>query len=118
MERHPGFDRVLAVWNGDDVSALDELVTADYRGHIGSRTRDLAGLGADIASYRAAVPGVVLGVEQQLVCGQDVATRLTAAVPTSKESGERTLAGLNMSRWHEGRPAEEWAVWESLEQQP
>ena len=103
------FARLVAIWNGDlGIDELDQLVTATYRGHIGSRSRDLAQLKLDIAAYRENAPGVRFTPEHQFGQGVYLATRLTA------HAGGRTITGLNMSRWQDDLLAEEWAVWESF----
>lgn len=114
-DRHPGFDRLLAVWNGEtDVSTLDALVTTGYRGHIGSRGRDLTRVKVDIAAYRRAVPAVTFRIEHQFRDADYLATRLTAHAKDAASGTRLTACGLNISRWEGGLLAEEWAVWESL----
>jgi hypothetical protein len=51
--------------SSEDVSRIDDVVTADYIGYIGSRDRDLARLKLDIAAYRRASPGVTFTVEHR-----------------------------------------------------
>jgi hypothetical protein len=107
--RRDAFGRLLAVWNGDaDLTELDLLITASYRGHLGSRERDADQLKDDIAAYRRRVPGVRFTAEHQFGEGDYLATRLTAS------AGSRTIAGLNVSRWEDDLLAEEWAIWETF----
>jgi hypothetical protein len=103
------FARYLAVWNGDeDFTELDSLLSPTFRGHLGSRTRDARQLKDDIVAYRDGAPGVRFRVEHQFGDHDWLATRLTA-----KADG-RTISGLNISRWEDGRLVEEWAVWETF----
>ena len=114
-DRHPEFDHLLAVWNGSaDVDDLDLLVTADYVGYIGSRRRDLSRLKADIQAYRDNARDVAFCVEEQFQSGDQLATRLTARARRDGEA-DKTIRGLNISRWRNGLLAEEWALWESFE---
>jgi SnoaL-like polyketide cyclase len=116
-ERGETFSRLLAVWNGEvDLDALESLVTPAYRGHLGSRDRDLAGLKRDIAAYRDRVPGVHFRVEHQFGEGNHLASRLTAHAPSVRAGEPATVCGLNISRWEGGLLAEEWAVWEAFGQ--
>ena len=109
----PPWDRLLAIWNGEaDLDDLDDLVTAEYVGHIGSRARDVERLKQDIVAYRAQALAVVFRIQHQFRDGEFVATRLTARV---SGPDERTIAGLNISRWKGERLAEEWAVWERFD---
>jgi hypothetical protein len=110
MSRRDMFAHLLAVWNGDAaLDDIDSLVTASYRGHLGSRERDLVALKEDIAAYRQRVLGVRFKVEHQFGDGDYLATRLTAV------AGGQTIAGVNISRWEHDLLAEEWAVWETFD---
>jgi hypothetical protein len=84
-------------------------VTPGYRGHLGSRERDVAQLKQDIAAYRRRLPDVRFVVEHQFDDGEYLASRLSAT------AGGKTITGLNMSRWPDGLLAEEWAVWETFD---
>lgn len=76
--------------------------------------RDLARLKDDIRAYRAAAPGTVFRVEHQFGDGSgNLATRLSAQTDDAGASRRPVVAGLNISRWDDGRLAEEWAVWEA-----
>jgi hypothetical protein len=108
------FEGVRAVWSGEaDVDDLDPLVTPNYRGHLGSRDRDLAQLKQDIVAYRATAPNVEFRLEHQFGEGDCVATRWTASRNVGTEAQE-SICGINISRWENGLLAEEWAVWESF----
>jgi len=110
------FARLLDVWNGEAaLDELDALVSASYRGHLGSRERDLARLKQDIAEYRERVPGVRFSVEHQFGQDEDLATRLTAHAPAGEAGTPTAISGLNISRWDNGLLAEEWAVWEAFD---
>ena len=113
-ELNDGFNRLLAVWNGDaDIDTLDGLLAPAYRGRVGSRDRELRELKKDILAYRTAEPKARFRIEHQFSDGDTVATRLIAhrslegAVP-------ETIHGMNISRWENGRLVEEWAAWESF----
>ena len=114
-DHRAGFDRLLAVWAGRaELGTLDALVAPGYRGHIGSRDRDLARLKADVVAYRHAAPGVVFRIEHQFGDGDYIASRLTAFSRDAVTGAPMTACGLNISRWEGEALAEEWAVWEPL----
>ena len=113
--REQSADRYLAVWQGEaPLDEVDNLLLADYVGHIGSRRRDRSQLKLDIEAYRAAVPGVRFHVEHRFDEGAYVATRLTATAVRISDGVTLVAAGLNVSRSDGNRLAEEWAVWEPL----
>jgi hypothetical protein len=107
------FDKLLAVWNGDaGVDELDVLLSPSYRGHLGSRLRNIAELKRDIADYRDRLPGVRFRVEHQFSDGIYLAARLTAHAGGASTTA--FICGMNISRWEGGRLSEEWAVWETF----
>lgn len=74
------FQGVRAVWNGEaNVDDLDRLLAPNYRGHLGSRDRDLTQLKNDIVAYRATAPNIEFRLEHQFGEGDYVATRWTAS---------------------------------------
>jgi hypothetical protein len=114
-DRESALGRYLEIWNGSaSVDELDDLVTADYVGHMGSRDRALSELKTDIVAYRDRAKDVRFEVMHRFSQGDYVATRVVAHA-TDPTTGEPLSAcGLNVSRWQDGRLAEEWAVWEPL----
>lgn len=114
-DREAGLQRYLEVWNGSaGVDELDDLVTSDYLGHMGSRDRRLDELKQDIVAYRDRATGVRFEVMHRFSDGEYVATRVTAHATDSDTGAPLSACGLNISRWVDGLLAEEWAVWESL----
>jgi hypothetical protein len=109
------WERYLAVWNGlASVDELDDIMTVDYRGHMGSRDRDLGQLKGDIVAYRARGEDVRFEVVHRFGDGEHVASRIVARGVDPATGAPLSACGLNVARWHEGRLAEEWAVWEPL----
>jgi len=106
--------RYLAVWQGEaDLETISELVTDDYVGHVGLRSRALADLKRDIAAYSAAFGSVRFSVHDRFGEGDYIATRLMVRA-VGQRGEELEAAGMNMSLWRGDRLAEEWAVWEAL----
>ena len=65
-----------------------------------------------ITEFHKLYPDVRFVIEDQIAEGDRVATRMTATAMSSATGKPVTLIGLNVSRFHEGRIAEEWPVWE------
>ena len=108
-------DRYLAVWNGEaSVDDLDGILSTAYRGHMGSRERTASELREDILAYRERTPGVRFRLVHQFGDGEYIATRLTAEANHPQTGAAISVTGINISRWVDGRLAEEWAVWETL----
>jgi hypothetical protein len=109
------FARYLAIASGEgDIAELDDLMASTFVGHIGERTRDLAQLKRDIASYRASADDVSFRIEHQFGSGAFVATRVSASAIRRADGANLVATGINVSRWDGGLLAEEWAVWEPL----
>lgn len=103
------FDRLLDVWSGGDPSQLADVVTADYAGHmlhLAAGDRTAAEYAPRIRAYREANPGTVFRVVDQAASGD----RLWSRVEALRGDGRRAH-GMNVSRFVDGRIAEEWAVW-------
>jgi predicted ester cyclase len=97
------------------VDLIGDVVTRDYVGHTSSGDRNLEGLRKRISDFHNLYPDTKFTVEDQLVEGDQVATRLTA-VGTSRATGKVVhLIGLNISRFVGNRIAEEWPVWEPVQ---
>jgi hypothetical protein len=97
------------VWVRGDFSHVRELLSDDYAGHSGLRDRNLEQLLRDIELYRAHHPGMHLDVLDQFECGDRLVSRLRAY------SVGKVATGINVSRFVDGRIAEEWAVWTEFE---
>lgn len=108
------FRHAVDVWAAGDISALDEVVAPNYIGHTSAGDRDLDGLRQTIEAFHKLYSKSSFHIEDQMIDGENVITRLTADV-TLRDSGESaTLMGINISRIVEGKIVEEWNTWEPL----
>ena len=108
---------VIEVWNGAPVERLRDVLTSDYRGHmlhLKDGHRDAAAYPGLITQYRAANPGTVFQIVDQMADGTRLVSRLEAR-RSDGSSGEAWVAsGINISHFDtQGRLAEEWAIWSS-----
>jgi len=114
-DRESTLRRYLEIWNGDaSVEELDDLVTPDYLGHMGSRDRSLSELKQDIVAYRGRAANVRFEVMHRFSEGDYVATRVVAQATDPSTGAQLSACGLNVSRWQDSLLVEEWAVWEPL----
>jgi predicted ester cyclase len=108
------FRRHVDIWSTGDFSKINDVIDAHYVGHVAAGDRDRNGLRARIVAFRAMFPDVVFAIEDQMIDGDKVATRLTAR-GTHQTTGRHTvLTGINISRIVDGKIVEEWAVWETV----
>lgn len=108
------FRKLVDIYAAGDVSALDEVVAPDYVGHPSAGDRDLEGLRQSILYFHNLFMYTKdsFRIEDQLVEGEKVVTRMTAHVRV-RESGEPvTLLGINIARIVDGKLVEEWNTWE------
>lgn len=108
------FRHAVDLWAAGDISALDEVVAPDYIGHTSAGDRDFDGLRETIEAFHKLHSKSSFHIEDQMIDGEKVITRLTADV-TMRDSGESaTLMGINISRIVDGKIVEEWNTWEPL----
>lgn len=108
------FRKLVEIYAAGDVSALDQVVAPDYVGHPSAGDRDLEGLRQSILYFHKLFIYAKdsFRIEDQLVDGEKVVTRMTAHVQV-RETGEPvTLLGINIARIVNGKLAEEWNTWE------
>src|SRR4051794_15851070 len=108
------FRQAVDAWAAGEISALDEVVAPGYIGHTSAGDRDLDGLRRSIEAFHERYSQCSFRIEDQMVDGEKVITRLTADV-TMRDSGESSaLMGINISRIVDGKIVEEWNTWEPL----
>lgn len=113
--RKAAFRGAVQVWQQGRADLIGDVVTKGYVGHASSGDRDIRGLRQRVSEFHALYPDLKFTIEDQLVDGDRVATRMTA-IGTSKATGKVVnLVGLNISRFVGNRIAEEWPVWEVVQ---
>jgi len=108
------FRKLVELYAAGDVAALDELVAPNYVGHPSAGDRDREGLRQSILYFHKLFVYTrdSFRIEDQLVDGEKVVTRMTAHVQV-RETGELvTLLGINIARIVDGKIEEEWNTWE------
>lgn len=108
------FRKLVDIYAAGDVSALDQLIAPSYVEHPSAGDRDLEGLRQSIPYFHNLFIYTrdAFQIEDQLVDGEKVVTRMTAHVRI-RETGEPvTLLGINIARIVDGKLVEEWNTWE------
>lgn len=100
--------------------ALDEIVTADYVLHP-EEVRGAEGLKQMVQRYRDALSGLNVGIDHQFTDGDYVATRFTITgthdgdlMGTPASGNEVAFTGIAISRFDDGRIAEEWEITDTI----
>ena len=108
------FRRCLQMWENGDLSQFNEIVAADYVGHVASGKRDREGLRTRIQGFHRLYPDIHFTIEDQFGKGEKLVTRMRAVGTNSSTGAKTELMGINISRIVKGKLAEEWATWETL----
>jgi ABC-type uncharacterized transport system YnjBCD ATPase subunit len=108
------FALAVTIWESGDVAQLADVIGDHYVGHTAAGDRDLAGLRARIAAFRAGLLEPRLTIIDQLSDGDRLATRLRAEGRDAATGAPVIMVGLNISRFEQGRIVEEWPVWERV----
>ncbi|MCC6366238.1 MAG: nuclear transport factor 2 family protein [Bryobacterales bacterium] len=110
------FRSLVDLYAAGDVSSLDQVIPPDYVGHVSAGDRDREGFLQSILYFHNLFIYTKDSfiIEDQLVDGEKVVTRMTAHVH-SRETGEPiTLLGINIACIIDGKILEEWNTWEQL----
>jgi len=110
------FRTLVDLYAAGDVASLDRVIPPEYVGHTAAGDRDREGFLQSILYFHNlfiySTDSFI--VEDQLVDGEKVVTRMTAHV-RSRETGEPiTMLGINIARIIDGKIVEEWNTWEQL----
>ena len=111
------FRRLVDLYATGNLSALDEVIAPNYVGHASAGDRDLEGFRQSILYFHSlyAYSEDSFEVNDQMVDGEKVATRLTARVQVRTTGEPVTLIGINIARIVGGKIVEEWNTWEQLQ---
>jgi predicted ester cyclase len=111
---------VFEIWSTGELDRLDELVASDVIHHDPDDPRGpdgLTGMKETIRTNREAFPDLSMTVHDQLAEGDRVATRWTATMTQTSETGETrslTLDGITIDRFADGKIVEAWRSMDML----
>jgi len=111
------FRRLINLYAAGNLSALEEVIAPNYVGHASAGDRDLEGFRQSIRYFHELFiyANDSFRVDDQLVDGDKVATRMTAHVKARATGEPITLIGINIARILDGKIVEEWNTWEQLQ---
>lgn len=110
------FRKLVDLYAAGDVGSLDQVIAPNYVGHSSAGDRDFEGFRQSILFFHNLLvyDENSFCVEDQLVDGEKVVTRMTANAKI-RETGEPiTLIGINIAHIVNGKIVEEWNTWEQL----
>jgi len=116
------------VWNGKNLNAIDDLMSADYVHHdAGSiAANGPEGYKQFVKSYMNAFPDAHFSIEDEFTAGQnnDVQTEVTRWSITGTHGGELagipptgrriSITGISIARVANGKITESWNNWDAL----
>ncbi len=114
------FRTLVDLYAAGDVASLEQVIPPDYVGHVSAGDRDREGLLQSILYFHNLFVYTKDSfiVEDQLVDGEKVVTRMTAHVHLRETGEPLTLLGINIARIIDGKIVEEWNTWEQLKLPP
>lgn len=110
------FRALVEMYAAGDLDSLHKVIPPNYIGHVSTGDRDREGFIESIRYFHNLFVYTKdsFRVEDQIVEGEKVVTRMTANVKV-RETGEPiTLIGINIARIVDGAIVEEWNTWEQL----
>ena len=111
------FRRLVDLYAAGNLSALDQVIAPNYVGQASAGDRDLEGFRQSILYFHNlyTYSEDSFQVDDQLVDGEKVATRMTAHVKVRATGEPVTLIRINIARIVDGKIVEEWNTWEQLQ---
>lgn len=106
------FRNYVSIWETGALDELSSVLAPTYVGHAASGSRDVDGLRERITQFHKLYRDAHFVIEDQVGEGDKVATRMVATATSTATGKPVKLVGLNVSRFRDGRIAEEWPVWE------
>lgn len=106
---------------GGNLSLIDECYSPHYVGHDPNNPHvtTLADTAAFVEELHQGYADIVVTIDDQIAEGDRVATRWTfrgtdtGAFPPHAAGAAVTIAGITISRLHDGKIVEEWAEWDA-----
>jgi predicted ester cyclase len=114
-ERHKAKARraLEEICTGGDLDSAAECYRDDFLDHVNAlEFSGLDGVRQSVALYRQMFPELEIAIDDQIAEGDRVATRWTMKGVTA-EAREVELPGMTISRFVDGRIAEDWTIYDA-----
>ena len=112
---------VAEVWNNGNLDLIDEMIAADFVRHLPNSwdTEKIEGA-ADFKEYmgnvRTTYPDFHVEVHQRIAEGNMVASTWTVSGTNQELNKKISIVGMTMTRYADGKAAEEWVTWDTADQ--
>ena len=109
---------VTEAWNNGNLDLIDEMIADDFVRHLPNswHTPKIEGAAAFkeyMADTRIKYPDFHVKVHQRIADGDMVATGWTVSGTNKDLNKKISIMGMTMTRYADGKAAEEWATWDT-----
>ena len=113
------YERFAAeVWNNGNLDLIDEMIAADFVRHLPNswHTPKIEGAAAFkeyMTNIRTIYPDFHIQVHKKIAEGDMVASAWTVSATNKDLNKKITVRGMSMTRYADGKAAEEWVTWDT-----
>ncbi len=105
-------------WNNGNLDLIDEMIADDFVRHLPNswHTPKIEGAAAFkeyMADTRIKYPDFHVKVHQRIADGDMVASAWTVSGTNQELNKKITVRGMSMTRYADGKAAEEWVTWDT-----
>ncbi len=113
------YERFAAeVWNNGNLDLIDEMIASDFVRHLPNswHTPKIEGAVAFkeyMTNIRTIYPDFHIQVHKKIAEGDMVASAWTVSATNKDLNKKITVRGMSMTRYADGKAAEEWVTWDT-----
>ncbi len=105
-------------WNNGNLDLIDEMIADDFVRHLPNswHTPKIEGAAAFkeyMANIRTVYPDFHREIHQRIAEGDMVASSWTVSGTNQELNKEISIMGMSMTRYADGKAAEEWVTWDT-----
>ncbi len=112
-------DRFTAeAWNNGNLDLIDEMIAADFVRHLPNswdppKIEGAAAFKDYMTNIRTIYPDFHVEVHQRIADGDMVASAWTVSGTNQELNKKISIMGMTMTRYADGKAAEEWVTWDT-----
>ncbi len=116
-------DRFTAeVWNNGNLNLIDEMIADDFVRHLPNswdppKIEGAAAFKEYMTNVRTIYPDFHREVHKRIAEGDMVASAWTVSGTNQELNKKITVRGMSMTRYADGKAAEEWVTWDTADMQ-